>query len=56
MRAAALGVVLLCGIAQGAEPNTIGMKLIEIPAGNFNIGRAKTVSCESPPEPDSQDG
>ena len=37
MRAAALGVVLLCGIAQGAEPksvtNTIGMELIEITIG-----------------------
>ena len=42
MRAAALGMVLLCGIAQGAEPktvtNTIGMKLIEIPAGEFTMG------------------
>ena len=39
MRAAALGMVLLCGIAQGAEPktitNTIGMELIEIAAGTF---------------------
>jgi len=35
-------MVLLCGIAQGAEPktvtNTIGMKLIEIPAGTFTMG------------------
>ena len=42
MRAAALGVVLLCGIAQAAEPktvtNTIGMVLIEIPAGKFTMG------------------
>ena len=38
MRAAALGMVLLCGIAQGAEPNTIGMELIEIPAGTFTMG------------------
>ena len=42
MRAAALGMVLLCGIAQGAEPktvtNTIGMGLIEIPAGTFTMG------------------
>ena len=42
MRAAALGMVLLCGIAQGAEPkavtNTIGMELIEIPAGKFTMG------------------
>ena len=42
MRAAALGMVLLCGIAQGAEPktvtNTIGMKLIQIPAGTFTMG------------------
>ena len=38
MRAAALGVVLLCGIAQGAEPNSIGMELIEIPAGKFMMG------------------
>ena len=42
MRAATLGMVLLCGIAQGAEPktvtNTIGMELIEIPAGKFTMG------------------
>ena len=38
MRAAALGMVLLCGIAQGAEPNSIGMELIEIPAGTFTMG------------------
>ena len=42
MRAAALGMVLLCGIAQGAEPktvrNSIGMELIEIPAGQFMMG------------------
>ena len=42
MRAAALGMMLLCGIAQGAEPktvtNTIGMELIEIPAGTFTMG------------------
>ena len=43
MRAAAVvGMVLLCGIAQGAEPktvtNTIGMELIEIPAGKFTMG------------------
>ena len=42
MRAAALGMMLLCGIAQGAEPktvtNTIGMKLIQIPAGTFTMG------------------
>jgi len=42
MRAVAVGMVLLCGIAQGAEPktvtNTIGMKLIEIPAGKFMMG------------------
>ena len=35
MRAAAVGMMLLCGIAQGAEPktvtNSIGMVLIEIP-------------------------
>ena len=35
-------MVLLCGIAQGAEPksvtNTIGMELIEIPAGKFTMG------------------
>ena len=34
--------MLLCGIAQGAEPksvtNTIGMELIEIPAGKFTMG------------------
>ena len=42
MRAVALGMVLLCGIAQGAEPktvtNTIGMVLIKIPAGKFTMG------------------
>ena len=42
MRAAALGMVLLCGLAQGAETkavtNTIGMELIEIPAGTFMMG------------------
>ncbi len=39
MRAAAVvGMMLLCGIAQGAEPNTIGMELIEIPAGEFTMG------------------
>ena len=42
MRAAALGMVLLCGVAQGAEPktvtNSIGMGLIEIPAGKFTMG------------------
>ena len=44
MRAAAVvGMVLLCGIAQGAEPktvtNTIGMELIDIPAGQFTMGQ-----------------
>ena len=38
MRAAALGMVLLCGIAQGAERNSIGMEMIEIPAGKFTMG------------------
>ena len=44
MRAAAavVGMMLLCGIAQGAEPktvtNTIGMVLIDIPAGKFMMG------------------
>ena len=43
MRAVAVvGMVLLCGIAQGAEPktvtNTIGMVLIELPAGTFTMG------------------
>ena len=43
MRAAAVvGMVLLCGIAQGAQPktvtNTIGMELIELPAGTFTMG------------------
>ena len=39
MRAAAVvGMVLLCGLAQGAEPNSIGMELIEIPAGTFTMG------------------
>ena len=42
MRAFVVGMVLLCGITQGAEPktvtNSIGMKLIEIPAGKFMMG------------------
>jgi formylglycine-generating enzyme len=42
MRAAVVGMVLLCGITQGAEPksatNSIGMELIEIPAGTFTMG------------------
>ena len=38
MRAAALGMMLLCGIAQGAERNSIGMEMIEIPAGTFTMG------------------
>ena len=42
MRAVVVGIVLLCGITQGAEPktvtNSIGMKLIEIPAGKFMMG------------------
>ena len=42
MRAVVVGMMLLCGIAQGAEPktvtNTIGMELIEIPAGEFTMG------------------
>ena len=42
MRAAALGMVLLCGIAQGAEPNSIGMELIEIPAGEFTMGQGNS--------------
>ncbi len=41
MRAAVVGMVLLCGIAQGADPktvtNTIDMELIEIPAGTFTM-------------------
>lgn len=36
MRAAVVGMMLLCGIAQRAEPksdtNAVGMELIEIPA------------------------
>ena len=36
-------MVLLCGIAQGAEPksvtNSIGMELIEISAGKFVMGK-----------------
>ena len=40
---AVVGMVLLCGIAQGAEPksvtNLIGMELIEIPAGKFVMGK-----------------
>ena len=39
MRAAVLGMMLLCGIAQGAEPNSIGMVLIELPAGTFMMGK-----------------
>ena len=42
MRAVVVGMMMLCGIAQAAEPkivtNTIGMKLIEIPAGEFTMG------------------
>ncbi len=38
MRAAALGLMLVCGIAQAAEPKSIGMELIEIPAGKFTMG------------------
>ena len=42
MRAAVVGMVPLCGIAQAAEQktatNTIGMELIEIPAGKFTMG------------------
>ena len=43
MRAAVvLGMVLLCGIAQAAEPktvtNTIGMELVSIPKGKFTMG------------------
>jgi formylglycine-generating enzyme required for sulfatase activity len=41
MRAAVLGAVLFCGVAQGAEPkivtNSIGMELISIPAGKFQM-------------------
>jgi len=48
MRAVALGMVLLCGIAQGAEPksvtNTIGMELIELPAGMFTMGDGSAVA------------
>ncbi len=43
MRAAVVGMMLLCEIAQGAEPksvtNSIGMELIEIPAGKFVMGK-----------------
>ena len=31
-------MVLLCGIAQASEPNSIGMELIEITAGTFTMG------------------
>ena len=55
MRAAVVGMMLLCGIAQGAEPktvtNTIGMELIEIPAGEFTMGDgngAVTVTLTKP--------
>ena len=49
MRAAVVGMVLLCLVSGCTKPpqdvtNSIGMELIEIPAGKFNIGRAKTVS------------
>ena len=48
MRAVVVGIVLLCGIAQGAEPdtvtNTIGMVLIEIPAGKFTMGEGGEVA------------
>lgn len=43
MSAAVIGMTLLCGIAQAAEPkivtNTFGMELIEIPAGKFTMAR-----------------
>ena len=47
MRAATVvGIVLLCGIAQGAEPktvtNSVGMELIEMPAGTFTMGSPAT--------------
>ena len=49
MRAAVVSMVLLCGIAQGAEPktvtNSIGMVLIEIPAGNLPFLWSVSVSC-----------
>ena len=42
MRAAFVGIVLLCGLAQGTEPktvtNTIGMELVVVPAGKFTMG------------------
>ena len=38
MCAAVVGMMLLCGIVQGAEPNSIGMEMIEIPAGKFTMG------------------
>ena len=54
MRAVVVGMVLLCGIAQGAEPktvtNTIGMELIEIPAGTFTMGSPAGEKGRSPNE------
>ena len=54
MRAAVVGMVLLCGIAQGAEPqtvtNTIGMVLIEIPAGKFTMGSPLSEEDHQPTE------
>ena len=45
MRAAVVGMVLLCEIAQGAEPksvtNSIGMELIKISAGKFVMGKER---------------
>ena len=45
MRTAVVGMVLLCGIAQGAEPksvtNSIGMVLIEISDGKFVMGKER---------------
>ena len=42
MRAAVLGAILFCGVAQGAEPkivtNSIAMELISIPPGKFTMG------------------
>jgi len=42
MRAVVVVMMMMCGIAQAAEPksvtNTIGMELIEIPAGKFTMG------------------
>ena len=53
---AALGMVLLCGIAQGAEQNSIGKELIEIPAGTFMMGTSEGEKVHQQEDRAVQDG